>query len=311
MKNIKTNIFFAALVAILFGCSSDDNKDYNTRKATDAKATVNLSFDENAIFNEGTTSVITYSIDLDQPQIADIVVKISLVDGTATAGEDFTFDTTVTIPANKSQAVGTISLVSDLDFEEMETFTLKIGEDNTANVDLEPRYVTVKIGNYQEDDLNIVLNWEGSFEGIDGPTDFCDIDMDLELINADGDYISTSYSNCPESITMPASMANGVYSLVISLWTNYGETAVIDVPAAVSIFKIGTLTSTNQDISAFFPLAAGGLDDGNNSAFIVYTIVKNGTTFTVTNQANAQILQGRSQAQYASILKKIQDKNKK
>lgn len=309
MKNIKNNMLFTAFLLSLLGCSSDDNKGFNTRQATDAKATITVNFDENTVYNESASSVLTYTIALDKPQIADIVVNVSMVDGTATEGEDFTYDTSVTIPANASQAVGSIALISDLDYEEMETFTLQIGNENTANVALEPKTLTVKIGNYQEDDLNIVLNWAGTFEGIEGATDFCDIDMDLELINSAGNYISTSYTDCPESITMPATMPNGTYSLVISLWTNNGETAAINIPASVSIFKVGTLTTTTQDVSSFFPLAAGGLDDGNNNAFLIYTIVKNGSTFTVSNQASAQILQGKGE--YAAILKKIQNRNKK
>ena len=311
MKNIKNTLLVASLFAILLGCSNDDNQNFNTRIASDATATVSLSFDENAIFNEGIVSELTYTIALDKPQIADIIVNVSFVEGTATIDEDFTYDTTVTIPANQMQAVGTISLVSDLDFEETETFTLKIGNDNTPNVQLEPRNVTVKIGNYQEDDLNIVLSWDGSFEGVAGATDFCDVDMDLELLNSAGDYVDTSYADCPEAITMTTDMEDDTYTLVISLWTNNDETAAIDIPANISIFKIGSQTTTNQDLSTFFPLADGGLDNGNDNAFIEYTIVKSGTTFTVTNQDNSEILQGRNSNVRALILEKIRNRNKK
>lgn len=310
MKNIKTKLLGLGLL-LTMSCNTDDHTGDSTRTASDAKATLNLNFSESTIYNEGDENVLTYTISLDKPQIADIVAYVSFVSGTATEGEDFNYSHSVTIPAYQMSGTGTISILKDIEFEDTETLTLKIGDDSFANADYTPQEITVQIGNFQENDLTIDLSWDGTFDGVDGATDFCDVDMDLELLDSGDNYIETSYSDCPEQIIMSSTLPDDTYTLVVSLWTNNGETTVVDIPANLSIYKVGSQTTYTGDLSSYFPLADGGLDDGNDNAFLEYTIVKSGTTFTVTDQNSNQVLQGRSRNLSQEIKSKILNKNKK
>lgn len=310
MKNIKIKLLALSFI-LTISCNTDDNTNDSTRTASNPTASLSLDFSETTIFNEGNEDVLTYTINLDEPQIADIVANVSFVDGTATEDLDFSYDHTITIPAYQMSATGTISIKKDTDYEPTETFTLKVGDERIANVNFEPVEITVQIGNFQEDDLTINLSWDGTFEGVDGETDFCDVDMDLELFDSNGDYVDTSYSDCPEQIIMSTTLPDDTYTLTVSLWTANGETAAINIPANLSIYKVGTQTTYAGDISTYFPMADGGLDDGNGNAYLDYTIVKSGTTFTVTDNNNDQVLQGRMSNLSQIIKSKILNRNKK
>ncbi|NJM80239.1 MAG: hypothetical protein HC854_12625 [Flavobacterium sp.] len=309
MKNIKIKLLGLSFLFAL-SCNTDDNTNNGTREASDAKASVVVNFSQTTPYNEGDEDVLSYTITLDKPQIADIYADVSFVSGTATEGEDFNFDHVVVIPANQISATGTISILKDIEFETTETLTLKIGSNRFVNAAFTPVQLTVNIGNFQENNLTIDLSWDGTFTGASGPTDFCDVDMDLELLNSAGDYVETSYSDCPEQIIISSTLPDDTYTLVVSLWTNNGETAVLDIPANLDIYKVGSQTTYSGDLSTFFPLADGGLDNGNSNAFLEYTIVKSGTTFTVTDQNSVQVLQGRTSNFSQLIKSKILNKNK-
>lgn len=310
MKNIKIKLLALSLI-LTMSCNTDDNTNDSTRVSSGPEATVTLNFSETTIYNEGNEDVLTYTINLDKPQIADIIANVSFVSGTATEDEDFTFSHSVTIPAYQTSATGNITIIKDNDFESTETLTLKIGDETFANAKFTPVEVTIQIAN--SEDLGITLNWDGTFNGSGGPTDFCDIDMDLELLDSNGDYVETSYSSCPEEIVLLSSiMPDDTYTLVVSLWTNNDETTVIDIPANVTFSKIGGQTpSQTLDVSTFFPLADGGLDDGNTNAYIEYTIIKTGLTYEIIDQNSNQVFSGRMSDLSQLIKSKILNKNKK
>ncbi|VXB47090.1 conserved exported hypothetical protein [Flavobacterium sp. 9AF] len=309
MKNIKIKLLGLGLL-LTMSCNTDDHTGDSTRTTSDAKATLNLNFSQSTVYNEENQDVLTYTISLDKPQIADVVAYVSLVSGTATEGEDFNYDHSITIPAYQLSATGSISILYDETYEPTETFTLKIGDERFANANFDPQEITVQIGN--SDNLRIELSWDGTFNGNNGSTDFCDIDMDLELLDSGGNYVETSYSSCPEEIIISSLMPDDTYTLVVSLWTNDGETAAINIPANVEFSKIGGQTPTESlDVSNYFLLSDGGLDDGNSNAYIEYTIVKTGQTYTITDQNSAQVFQGRYNNISQAIRTKILNKNKK
>ena len=117
--------------------------------------------------------------------------------------------------------------------------------------------------------------------------------MDLELYSATGDLLDFSYSNCPEQLILDSSLPNGTYTLFASLWTTAGHLVNVNIPANITFIKPGTASNSTYDISSFFPMQAGGLDDGNPNAGVEYTIVKTGTNFLITDENGATVFNGR------------------
>jgi hypothetical protein len=103
-----------------------------------------------------------------------------------------------------------------------------------------------------------------------------------------------SYSNCPEGLILEtATLADGTYYLDASLWTTAGYTESVNIPAQLTFIKPGSSFNESYNLSEFFPMQDGGLDDGNGSALIEYTIVKSGTIYTITDPDGATVFQGK------------------
>lgn len=142
-------------------------------------------------------------------------------------------------------------------------------------------------------DLEITFDWSGSFMSGGSPVDNCDLDMDLELFYG-GEYFDTSYNDCPESIIIPQDAPDGTYILLAQLWTTNGYFESVNIPANITFAKTPINLTQTENISAYFPMDMGGLDDGNSNAEVAYEIVKVADQFTITNIGTSnQIFQGR------------------
>ncbi|RAK22773.1 hypothetical protein B0I03_104299 [Flavobacterium aquaticum] len=195
------------------------------------------------------------------------------------------------IPAYTTSYSVDISLLNDLDIESTENLKLKVVSNRTLLGTVGDLVFDINIEN--SSDLVIDLNWSGTFDDGGTTVDNCDLDMDLELIDSDGNYIDFSYSNCPEQLTLSTSMPDGTYYLDVSLWTTSGYSQPINIPASVTFNKPGIPLVETENVSSYFPMDQGGLDDGNSNAIITFEITKVGHTFTITNPDNQVVFQGR------------------
>ena len=177
--------------------------------------------------------------------------------------------------------------------EGQETLRLQIISNRTLLGTVQDLFYTVTINNSASNDLHVRLNWDGTFMEGTNQIDNCDLDMDLELYSATGDLLDFSYSNCPEQLILDSSLPNGTYTLFASLWTTAGHLVNVNIPANITFIKPGTASNSTYDISSFFPMQAGGLDDGNPNAGVEYTIVKTGTNFLITDENGATVFNGR------------------
>lgn len=211
------------------------------------------------------------------------------------------------IPEFTTEYEVNIATIFDDFAETPETLKLKVISNRTLLGVVEELYYTVNINNSASNDLNIRLSWDGTFTSGGNQIDFCDLDMDLELYNSSGTIIDDSYSNCPEGLILNTStLANGTYTLYASLWTTAGYSETINIPAFVRFLKPGTTLNQSYDISTFFPMQDGGLLDGNTNAGVIYTIVKVGSIYTITDMNNTTVFQGRTTNQIKSNrLKKL------
>jgi len=212
------------------------------------------------------------------------------------------------IPAFTSEYDVNIATIIDDFPESPESLKLKVVSNRTLLGIVEELYYTVTINNTASDDLSVRLDWSGTFTSGGIEIDNCDLDMDLELYNSVGTIIDDSYTNCPEGLILDGSaLANGTYTLYASLWTTDGYLEPINIPATITFLKQGTNFNQTYDISSFFPMQDGGLNDGNPNAGVIYTIVKNGTLFTVTDQNGATVFNGRQ----SKVIKSNRAKSRK
>jgi len=216
------------------------------------------------------------------------------------------------IPAFTTEYDVNVTTIFDDLPEVPETLKLKVISNRTLLGVVHELFYTVTINNSASNNLNVRLNWNGSFTSGGNQIDNCDLDLDLELYDSAFNLLDFSYSNCPESLILDtATLPNGTYYLDASLWTTSGYLENVNIPAFITFIKPGTAFNQTYNLSSLFPMQLGGLDDGNANALIEYTIVKNGSVYTVTNPGGTIVFQGRHAATKKMNKAKQKLKNKK
>ena len=199
------------------------------------------------------------------------------------------------IPAyTKEYSVNISTILDDLN-ESNETLKLQVISNRTLLGKVDDLFYNITITNTISNDLNIRLNWGGTFKSEGLEVENCDLDMDLELYNSNGDLVESSYENCPESLVLNSTeLADGTYTLFVSLWTTDGYLEPINIPANIQFIKPGTNFNETYNISSFFPMQDGGIGDGNPDAGIEYTIVKSGLTYSIKDKNGSTVFAGKN-----------------
>ncbi|WP_313803609.1 hypothetical protein [Flavobacterium sp.] len=309
---------FIALLAIVglslsyYSCQEDESLE--------RKGKPTITFDSNDIVvKEGDN--INLDFILSYPIKSDSEVRIEVLEETTAEAEvDFELGDLITmedagggffggngyyyaIPSLTTNHTLSLPVIADNTVEGNETLKLRFYSAGKGEAMVD-QIVTITIED--SSDLIIDLNWSGTFDDGGTPTDFCDLDMDLELYDPNGDLIMVSYNDCPEQITIPTSAPDGTYLLDASLWTTNGYAQPINIPANVIFSKPGITLSETFDASSYFPMADGGLSDGNGNALITFEIIKNGHIFTINEPGGTTVFQGRVAQNMANkaVLKK-------
>ena len=139
-----------------------------------------------------------------------------------------------------------------------------------------------------------------------------DYDFDLEIFDANSgfDYFDTSYSSCPETVTISGAEADNTFLIVPSFWTSAGPTAPAEdftFKVKVTVAKPGVWVSeVNYDDT--WDTAVGGSVQGNPDAYILAGILtKTGTTYTYEDLDGNVLASGRG----ASLLNSFPRKTSK
>lgn len=323
-KILKYNYFLLAIVALstAFIACNDDEEDLGKKD----KPVLTANGPTDITVSEGNDAVLKFKLNkaINEPIQYRLVILND--ESTATDQDDYV------IPGCRSNDPGCVAIEENggpvgyifeipeytteyevniatfLDdySETPEKLRLKVISNRTLLGTVGELYYTVNINNSASEDLNIRFNWNGSFTSGGNQVDNCDLDLDLELYDSNFDLIDFSYSNCPESLLLDTSaLADGTYTLVASLWTTAGYTENINIPAFLTFIKPGTVFNETYDLSTYFPMQDGGLDDGNSNAFVEYTIVKAGSTYTITDTNGAIVFEGRHGKKYKSQRSKM------
>ncbi len=303
LRFLFTTALFSSLV-IITSCNDDD-----VNLGSKVKPVLTSS---NTTFTAKEGDVVTLDFTLDKAINKPIQYRLVMLDeSTATDLEDYSIPGCRSndpdcvaieenggpvgyifeIPAYTTSYSVDISLLNDLDIESTENLKLKVVSNRTLLGTVGDLVFDINIEN--SSDLVIDLNWSGTFDDGGTTVDNCDLDMDLELLDSNFDYIDFSYNNCPEQLTLSTSMPDGTYYLDVSLWTNSGYNQPVNIPALVTFNKPGIPLVETENVSSYFPMNQGGLDDGNSNAIITFEIKKVGHTFTIKNPDNQVVFQGR------------------
>lgn len=215
------------------------------------------------------------------------------------------------IPAYTTEySVNIATILDDLP-EGDEHLKLKVVSNRTLLGTVNDLEFDITIQNSVSNDLNIRLNWSGTFTSGTEIVENCTLDMDLELYDSDFNLIDVSYNDCPEGIIMSsADLPDGTYYLDASLWTTDGYFENLNIPAHLTFVKPGTAANQTFDLSSSFPMQDGGLDDGNANALLEYTIVKAGNIYTITDPNGDTVFQGR-QLKKSGHSARLKNKNKR
>jgi len=316
MKKNKFNILLLTFLMAGLTFTSCENEDdatgdsvviVNSGAAAIEAVTPGLVFSAANNVNEGGVDrTLEYAVTLQDVQPVDIYVTVTLASGDAVEGEDFDFDYQVRIPAFTKRGVGTVTIYGDAEAESTESFTLKIGDFNDPNVSFPGANLTFNITDFG--DLNLVLDWNTTFEFSGISLTLCDIgyDVDYYLLDAEGNDVSgfqAATGACPEEMIISmANVEDGEYELFMNLYDDAGLASVAISPA----FEIKTTVNYTRDNSSFsgsfMQDSADAIDSdfGNvpnyDSEFMyvatlkiengLYTFSKNGSTIATGKYAN-------------------------
>ena len=147
MKHIARATLFATLATMLAACGESGLPGLGSTPTTpvDPAAPADLSLPALTLIAppssrekvDDAAGALRFELRLSEPSSKPVQVKVSSIDGTATAGQDYTgMATTVTIPAGARRLFVAVALKDDSAVEPDEDFKLTLSEPNNARIDI-------------------------------------------------------------------------------------------------------------------------------------------------------------------------------
>lgn len=319
MKKLKINLFALSLVSILslVSCDKEDQSYTNTTNSPVGtlvadKTTISESDDDATLALE---NVASYTFTMDKAYKTNMKFKVELMGSESTAtASDFESNLPesgidngsdgflITIPANETAVSFTISGIFDSAAEPTEVLKFKITPAANLNglVDGNSQMFTLNIGNSTSNNLDISFDWGigKTYIGLDeAEHEYKDFDFDLEIYNAGGSVVLSSYSSAPEEIEFLSTYPNGTYTITASFWdasTSPEPMLPINFKPTLTVAKKGVFVRT-FDLSGVWNSATGGDQQGNANAYLdVAYFVKTGSTFQLYDMDNTLLVTGKS-----------------
>jgi hypothetical protein len=256
MKNILSKIALTLSVfALIVSCNEDDFTGDSVLEATSPSLSVELGFANTETLVEQAASY-PFTVRLSAVQVADVRVYLTQTGGTATAGEDFVFPASVTIPRGATSASGSIDILADDIPEDTETATLKIATGLEANVSaINSQTVTFNIQNLTEGDLAVGMSWAPSATVTDNfgneisATSLADLRLLISSTPDNSGDIDEADGAGFESLTLDSGLADGDYYVVADFYD-----AISDIPVGLDITiqfdQVGVINHQTHDFAA-------------------------------------------------------------
>lgn len=283
-KSIKNIFFLLTLIAMIgiatISCDREEYTGYSTLVPTSPTITVTPAFTSPLVLTEDNTKH-KVTVTLSEPQVADIKLYISQIDGTADAS-DYVVTNSVVIPVGSTSASAEIQILSDDIKEETETLTLQIGDAKTANASLTPVNVMFEIHNLTADDLTVGMSWETDVAesvGLDlDPTEA--VDLRLLLVDSNGEIVDVADGSSFEELVLAgADLDDGEYRIATDLYStiNAGDyNALITLDIQLNFSQVGlidTLISLPQAMTNQFVC--------ENYRVYLASVTKTGSTYSL------------------------------
>jgi len=268
------------IFAFIVSCNEDDALGDSTLTAKSPSLSVTLDFaNTQTLIEEDKTYGFTVSIS--EPQIVNVVVKLSQTGGTATKGADFDFPSEVVIGKGTTSASGVITILSDALIEETEQAIITVATGKEANVQaINSETVTFNIENLVEGDLMVGLSWHASSLVTDNGGNEIDPTAlaDLRLLITDVPFttiLDGSDGGSFESYTLSSATPDGEYFVVADYYSAMNIPANLDLN--VTFDQVGVINGQSFDFAAALNTAASC----EAAHFILAKITKSGESYTL------------------------------
>lgn len=285
--NIKFLSYLTALTLLIFVSSCVDQADDTGLSTFNPKTpTLSISTSISNLSLIEDNSEYSFTATLSEPQLVDVKLFINQIGGNATPGDDYTVDGSLVIPAGSTSATGKVKILSDNLVEDTETVELQIGDNKTANAQIQPATMNFTILNYTEGDLAIDYSWAMASTTTDDtgtaidPTDFADMRLLISSTptNNSGDIVDSADGGGFESYVMDSSMPDGTYYVVADFYA-VNETINRDLNFNLTFNQAGVINDLGMD----FPAALNSTNSCSSVYFTMAKIVKTGSTYTITS----------------------------
>lgn len=242
MKNIKILSIFLMLVIALASCEKDDYTGASSQTPTNPVITVDFGTIPNV--TDGVNTSHKVILNMSEAQIVDVIVDVFVVSGTATQGEDFDIPSNVVIPAGRKSATFDVKFLKDDLPEDVETFTIQVGDEKIANASITPVQQEFSINNATSDDLDVELSWDREIYDVNGdlidPTALAD--MRLLITTTDGTIISGADGSSFEAMTLASSdYPDGDYYIATDYYSamDLGNQGAFDLDFTLTFGQMG------------------------------------------------------------------------
>jgi len=265
----------------LFSCDTEDYTGYSTLVPT--SPTITVSGVPSSINFIEQDSTFTFTLTMSPAQIMNVTVYVTQSAGTATEGDDFEIlndGGKAIFAAGATTAEVKIKILADDVAEETETFTIKIGDDRTANATLTPVSVDFTIQNYTAGDLAIDMSWAAvAFDQYGEELTATEIaDMILQVYNAAGTLIGEADGGSFEHLVLAGSRPDGTYHVRAAFYAAEQFNEPVDIDFVVDFAQAGVF----EDSYDFPALATTATSELCEIQINLVDIVKSGTNYTFT-----------------------------
>ncbi len=287
-------LFLAVLLVGLSSCKKqDDFTGDATWKATSTAGSINGG--PHTIVEKNEDIVVPITLTLTEPQIVDVRINITDLGGTATNGDDYTFDNVIIIPAHQTSGVCNVTIVGDHDAEDDETFSLQFGDSTTTNVSFDTKKVDFTIKSH---DMALTFDWSGTANLNGTDIELCDsVDMDFYVM--DGDTVDLKIYDaatgaCPESILI-SNYENGDYYFWVDFYLSkvHPTTGTIGFPLKISATRGANTDAKPIDQPSESVLTSAdpdGVTTGNGAFKSVIKVTVKDDGFDVINPYTGAVL---------------------
>lgn len=279
MKNkflLTISVLFFSLICFT-GCDNTDEFTGDSNLEVNIPA-VTLNYTHGSVTTLiETDAEYAFTASIAAPIDHDVVLKVDVLNATATQGVDFDVPNEISIRAGSTSASASIEIFADDIIEDEESFTLSIGS-RTINGTSTPVQATFNIQNLTTGDLAIGLDWAATGFDFDGSEISPYTLADLRLLVSSGpnntDIIGGADGGVAESWVLSSATPDGDYYVVADFYA--AEDATFDIDLTLTFDQVGVINGQTHT----FPGALNGNNQCSSVYYVLAKITKSGDSYS-------------------------------